>query len=154
MIKSTIPCQAVVNKIHVEPLPKKQKDLERLGKILISKRILSVKIAIVYNKGEFAKLKGSIANIPADAGKPMDRNVLTLIRLREGGTARNAPPLVYFAFNLLVTHPNFMKLSNFSQNLSGINILIFVFKIWTGFSSGNTFSGPGIIYFEHVRLGK
>ena len=92
MIKSTIPCQAVVNKMHVEPLPKEKKDLDRLGKILISKRILSVKIAIVYNKGQLAKLKGSITNIPADLGKPMDRNILTLIRLREGGTARNASP--------------------------------------------------------------
>ena len=127
MIKSTIPCQAVVNKMHVQPLPKKQKDLERLGKILISKRILSVKIAIVYNKGEFAKLKGSIANIPADAGKPMGRNVLTLIRLREGGR-RETLPAGIFCIYFLVTHPNFMKLGNFSYNLSGINILIFFFQ--------------------------
>ena len=82
MIKNSIPCQTVVNKMHIEHLPKELKDLEKLEKILICKRILSEKIAIMFEKIELAKVKGSISNILAEAGniifnlmsRPMDIN--------------------------------------------------------------------------------
>ena len=46
--------------------PDELKDLKKLGKILISKKIIFQKIAIVHRKEEFAKNKGSICNIPIE----------------------------------------------------------------------------------------
>ena len=50
----------------LSPIPDILKDLKKLEKILISKRILSKKIAITHGKGEFSKIKGSICNIPIE----------------------------------------------------------------------------------------
>ena len=46
----------------IEPLPKELQGL-RLEKILISKKILFKKVAIMHGKGELTKLKGNISNI-------------------------------------------------------------------------------------------
>ena len=50
----------------LSPIPAILKDLKKLEKVLISKRILSKKIAITHGKGEFSKIKGSICNIPIE----------------------------------------------------------------------------------------
>ena len=62
--RNEIPCQAVFNKMSLDSIPDELKDLKKLEKILISKRIIFKKIAIMHGKGEFAKIKGSICNIP------------------------------------------------------------------------------------------
>ena len=41
-------------------------DLKKLEKVLISKRILLKKIAIMHGKSDFSKIKGSICNIPTE----------------------------------------------------------------------------------------
>lgn len=46
----------------IEPLSKELQGL-RLEKILISKKILFKKVAIMHGKGELTKLKGNISNI-------------------------------------------------------------------------------------------
>ena len=51
------------NEIPLDSIPDELKDLKKLEKILISKRIIFKKIAIMHRKGEFAKIKGSICNI-------------------------------------------------------------------------------------------
>ena len=56
-------CQDVFNKMSLDPIPDKLKDLKKIEKKLISKRIIFKKIAM-HGKGEFAKIKGSICNIP------------------------------------------------------------------------------------------
>ena len=56
-----MPCQAVFNKMSLDPIPDKLKDFKKLETILISKRIIFKKI--MHGKGEFAKIKGSICNI-------------------------------------------------------------------------------------------
>ena len=66
LIKNEIPCQAVCNKMAIFPIPDILKDLKKLEKVLISKRILFKKIAIMHGKGEFSKIKGSICNIPIE----------------------------------------------------------------------------------------
>ena len=53
--KRKIPCQAVCNNLEVEAFPKVLQDLRRLEKVLISRRILFKKIAIMHGKGEFSK---------------------------------------------------------------------------------------------------
>ena len=66
LIKNEIPCQAVCNKMALSLIPDILKDLKKLEKVLISKRILFKKIAIMHGKGEFSKIKGSIFNIPIE----------------------------------------------------------------------------------------
>ena len=63
--KNELPCQCVKNKLGVDDLPAEFRALRRLEKILISRRILFKKIAIMP-KGQFPKLKGSICNVPID----------------------------------------------------------------------------------------
>ena len=43
--------------------PDELKDLEKLEKVLISKKILFKKIRIIHGKGENSKIKGNICNI-------------------------------------------------------------------------------------------
>ena len=40
--------------------------MRRLEKVLISKRILFEKIAIMHGQGEFSKIKGNIINVSVD----------------------------------------------------------------------------------------
>ena len=54
--KNEISCQAVCNKMPVDPISNKLNDLEKLEKVLISKRIFFKKIAIFQRKGEFTKI--------------------------------------------------------------------------------------------------
>ena len=54
-----MPCKAVINKMSL--------DLKKLETILTSKRIILKKIINVWKgKREFAKIKGSICNIPIE----------------------------------------------------------------------------------------
>ena len=54
------------NKLEVEVTPKVLQDLRRHEKVLISRRILFKKIAIMHGKGEFSKIKGNICNVPTE----------------------------------------------------------------------------------------
>ena len=48
--RNEIPCQAVFNKMSLDPIQDELKDLKESEKILISKRILFKKIAIMHGK--------------------------------------------------------------------------------------------------------
>ena len=65
--RNEMPCQAVFNKMSLDPILDELKDLKKLEKILISKRIIFKKIAIINGKGEFAKIKRNICNITIEA---------------------------------------------------------------------------------------
>ena len=87
--KNEIPCQAVFNKMSLDPIPDKIKDFKKSEKILISNRTLFEKIAIMHGKGEFAKVKGSICNIPIEATdicnilpRSADSNGLIVVKLK------------------------------------------------------------------------
>ena len=67
------------------------------------------------------------------------------INPNQTGGVKTPTPWYILLYNFLVTHPNFMKVGNFTENLSEINILFF-FKIRTGFCSVSTFSQPGVIF--------
>ena len=62
--KNEIPCQAVCNKIALDPIPDESKNLSKLGKVFISQKILFKKIAIMCGKGKISKIKTTIYNIP------------------------------------------------------------------------------------------
>ena len=85
-----MPCQAVFDKTSLDPIPDELKYLKKLEKDLISKRIIFKKIAIMHGKGEFAKIKGSICNIPIETAnicnilpRPADSNVLIVVKLKQ-----------------------------------------------------------------------
>ncbi|XP_057292445.1 uncharacterized protein LOC130621150 [Hydractinia symbiolongicarpus] len=61
--KAEIPPQAVWNKLNIVDLPNEIQCLNRLEQILISKRILFKKIAVMP-KGQQQKIKGAICNVP------------------------------------------------------------------------------------------
>ena len=66
LYKNEIPCQAVCNKMDLDPMPDELKDLKKLEKVLILKRTLFKKIATMSNKGDSFKIKGSILNVPIE----------------------------------------------------------------------------------------
>ena len=74
LYKNEIQCQAVCNKLVLDPIPDELKDLKKL-EVLISKRVLFKKIAVLCGKGGFSKIKGSICNVPIEAAKIC--NILT-----------------------------------------------------------------------------
>ena len=85
-----MPCQAVFNKMSLDPIPDELKDLKKSEKILISKRIIFKKIAIMHGKWEFAKIKGSTCNIPIEAANICnilpslaDSNGLIVVKLKQ-----------------------------------------------------------------------
>ena len=65
------PCQAIFNKLDVEVAPKQQQNSRKLMKVLMSQRILFKKVAIMHGKGEFAKIKRNICNIPVETDTVM-----------------------------------------------------------------------------------
>ena len=50
--RNEIPCQAVFNKMSLDSIPDQLKDFKKLQKILISKKIIFKKIAVMHGKGE------------------------------------------------------------------------------------------------------
>ena len=56
-------CQAVCNKMSLHLIQDELENLKKIGKILMSKTIIFLKMAIIHGKGEFAKIKCSICNI-------------------------------------------------------------------------------------------
>ena len=59
----------------LDPIPYELKKRKKLEKVLISKRVLFKKIAIMHEKSEFSKIKGSIYNIPVETANIC--NILT-----------------------------------------------------------------------------
>ena len=89
IMKKRIPCQAISNKLDAEVAPKQLQNLRKLEKVLISKRILSKKVAILRGKGDFAKIMGNICNIPVETDtvynvlpKPINNNGLEFAKLK------------------------------------------------------------------------
>lgn len=64
--KSEIPCQAVCNKLALDPIPKEFKYLKDLEKNLISETVLFKKIAKMHGKADFSKIKGTVCDVPIE----------------------------------------------------------------------------------------
>ena len=61
--KNSVPSQAVANRLNVVELPKLFQGNRRLERLLVSRRILFKKVAVM-RKGKSLKIKDSICNIP------------------------------------------------------------------------------------------
>ena len=86
--KNCIPCQAVCNKMGITILPKEFESISRLERVLVSRRILFKKVAIMP-KGKLPKIKSSLCNIPVNKvydnckllPRPADSNGLLIVKL-------------------------------------------------------------------------
>ena len=87
--KNSVPSQAVANRLNVVELPKLFQGNRRLERLLVSRRILFKKVAVM-RKGKSLKIKDSICNIPVlevDVNckmvpRPADSNGLIIIKLK------------------------------------------------------------------------
>ena len=86
LLKGDIPCQAVCNKLEI--FESDLHNLNRLERVLIARRILFKKVAIMP-KGQYPKICGSICNIPVQSSSfisnlpnTMDTNGIILVKLK------------------------------------------------------------------------
>ena len=130
--KNEIPCQTVCNKMALDVMPDELRYLRKLEKVLISKRLLFKKIAIMHGKGEFSKIKGSICNIPVEAAnicnilpRPAVSNGLIVVKLKRDLKYRGhvyfepvRPNIIYQALTYLKLHNKFYKDIFIAKSLS------------------------------------
>ena len=135
--KGKIPCQAVCNKLEVEAAPKVLQDLRRLEKVLISRRILFKKVAIIHGKGELSKIKGNICNVPTETEsvsnvlpRPINNNGLIIVKLKLHLRYRGhvyfqpvRPESIYATLNYLKNNNKFYEDISVSYDLSSNEIL-------------------------------
>ena len=86
--KNCIPCQTVYNQLEPCELPKEFRDIRRLEKVLVARRLLFKKISIIP-KGQSPKLKGALCNVPIDVvdicntlPRPADSNGIVIVKLK------------------------------------------------------------------------
>ena len=86
--KKKLPCQAVHNKLDLQQIPDELTALNRLERVLISRRLLFKKV-VIMPKGQAPKMKGAICNVPIETDQvcnilPRDANSsgFVLIRLK------------------------------------------------------------------------
>ena len=75
--------------MFIQIIPEQLSRFKWLERILVSQRILFKKVVIMHGKGEFAKIKGSICNVPIGISnickvlpRPADSNGLIFVRLK------------------------------------------------------------------------
>ena len=84
-----MPCQAVCNNLELFEFPEEIPSMNKLEKVIISKRILFSKV-LVMPKGQFSKIKGAVCNVPVEAHsmcnilpRGADSNGLILLKLNK-----------------------------------------------------------------------
>ena len=130
--KNRTPPQAVTNKLILDPIPGVLETLNRLEKILISKRILFKKITVMP-KGQQPKIRGAVCNIPVQADaisnvlpRPAEDDGVVLVKLKRKIEFKGhvyfesvRPSFVEIALNYLKEHNPFY--SNILIDLDNIN---------------------------------
>ena len=116
--KNCIPCQAVCNLLEVCELPTKFRDIQRLERVLVARRLLFKKINIML-KGQSTKLRGSLCNIPIDLvhvcntlPSPAGSNGIIIVKLKRNLQYRGH---VYFESvrpNFILKFAQYLKLNN------------------------------------------
>ena len=117
----------------LDPIPDELKDLKELEKVVIFKRILFKKIAIMHGKSEFFKINGSICNILIEAAnicnilpRPAVSNGLIVVKLKRNLKYRGhvcfelvRPYIVYQAIAYLKSYNKFYEDISIAKGLSG-----------------------------------
>ena len=116
----------------IQVTPQQLSYLKRLERILVSRGILFKKLLIMHGKGEFAKIKGSICNVPIETSnickmlpRPADSNKLILVKLKRDLKYRShaifepvRPTVVYEAIRFLKDHNKFSSDVLVNEDLS------------------------------------
>ena len=136
MKKNCIPCQTVCNKMGITFLPKEFESISRLERVLVSRRILFKKVAIMP-KGKLPKIKGSLCNITVydnckSLSRPADSNGLLLVKLKRKAEYRShvlfepVRPLFVESFLKFLKHHNHLY-SDIQINMENLpsNVLDF-----------------------------
>ena len=107
----------------VDPIPNELKDFKKFEKVLISKRILFNKTAIMHEIGEFSKGKGSICNVSIETANVCNilprlavSNGLILVKLKRDLKYRGhayfepvCPHIIYQALTYLKSRNKFYE---------------------------------------------
>ena len=123
----------------LSPIPDFLKDLKKLEEVLISKRILFKKIAMMHGKGQFSKIKGIICNIPIEVAnvyntlpRPSVSNGLMVVKLTRDHKYRShayfeavRPHVIYQALIYLKSHNKFYEDISIAKGLSSEDMLKF-----------------------------
>ena len=88
VIKRFISCKSVINKLGIVSFPKEFDSVNKLERILVSKKILFKEITIMP-KGQILKIKGTIFNIPVQKietncsilPRPPNSNGIVIVKL-------------------------------------------------------------------------
>ena len=132
--RNEMPCQAVFNKMSLDPIPDEIKDFKQLEKKFTSKRIIFKRNTVMHGKQEFAESKGSICNIPIETAnifnilpRPTDSNELIVVKLKRDLNYRGyvyfepvRADTIYQALNYLKTI-NSMMIFPFQKASHAIN---------------------------------
>ena len=124
----------------IQVTPQKLSYLKRLERILVSRGILFKKLLIMHGKGEFAKIKGSICNVPIETSnickmlpRPADSNKLILVKLKRDLKYRShaifepvRPTVVYEAIRFLKDHNEFYSDVLVNEDLSSDEMIKFL----------------------------
>ena len=94
--KKFIPCQAVSNKLDINFSPKEFESINKLERVLVSRRILFKKV-VTMPKGKLPKTKGSLCNNPVNEvynncrslPRPADSTGLLIVKLKRKAEYRN-----------------------------------------------------------------
>ena len=88
LTKNCIPCQTVYNQLERCELPKEFRDIRRVEKVLVARKLLFKKISIMP-KAQSPKLKGALCNVPIDVvdicntlPRPADINGTVVVKLK------------------------------------------------------------------------
>ena len=123
----------------VDPIPNELKDFKKFEKVLISKRILFNKTAIMHEIGELSKTNGSICNVPIETANVCNilprlavSNELILVKLKRDLKYRGhvyfepvCQHIIYQALTYLKSHNKFYEDISAQKGLSGEDMLKF-----------------------------
>ena len=123
----------------VDPIPNELKDFKKFEKVLISKRILFNKTAIMHEIGEFSKTNGSICNVPIETANVCNilprlavSNELILVKLKRDLKYRGhvyfepvCQHIIYQALAYLKSHNKFYEDISAQKGLSDEDMLKF-----------------------------
>ena len=126
--KKKIPCHAVWNKLQLFQFPDHIPHLNKLERVIIGKRILFSKI-IIMPKGQFAKIKCAICNVPIEADTiynilpgGIDSNGLIMLKLERKLCYRGHVLFKSVRSDVVQAALNYLKQNNPLYNNVEINI--------------------------------
>ena len=117
--KNSVLCQAVANRLNFVELPKLFQDICRLKRLLLSRRILFKKVAVMP-KGKSLKIKGSLCNISISEvdincnmlPRSADSNGLIIVKLKRKLEYKSHVPFEVVRPDVVIQFLEFLRSHN------------------------------------------